>query len=238
MNHMKNWTVVNKGDRNLRVEITRKRMKRIVLQVHHDGSVHIHCPYSTPQYQIESFLEEKKDWLFKAYDKVLLEQRIKSTGTEGIVYIFGKKIKVETRQSINGKSSVRLDHDTMVFALACEEDREILFERFAKSRVENAIELLRNEYDVSICDAFSLIRPKISVRNMSSKWGSCTPKKATIRISSNLIHYPEECLKYVLLHEYVHLLVPNHSREFYGIVEKFMPDYKEAEKMLKGKFKV
>ena len=93
----------------------------------------------------------------------------------------------------------------------------------------------RPAYDTCICRNHHLQLPVITVRDMRSRWGSCTPSKGTIRISSRLIHYPEECLQYVLLHEYAHLLQANHSRAFYKIVQTYMPDYKEREKLLKGK---
>ena len=40
-------------------------------------------------------------------------------------------------------------------------------------------------------------------------------------------------LDYVLLHEYVHLIVPNHSERFYRIIEMRMPKYREIQKILR-----
>ena len=42
-----------------------------------------------------------------------------------------------------------------------------------------------------------------------------------------LIHYPVEFIEYVILHEFAHFVHPNHSRAFYALIEKYMPDYKE-----------
>jgi len=42
-----------------------------------------------------------------------------------------------------------------------------------------------------------------------------------------------QCLDYVLLHEYAHLLVPNHSKKFYDLVGSFMPDYRESIRLLR-----
>ena len=78
-----------------------------------------------------------------------------------------------------------------------------------------------------------LKEPEISIRYMTSKWGVCYPQKAKIVLSTRLIHYPVECMEYVLLHEYVHFLVPNHSRTFYDTVRRHMPDYAFRKKLLK-----
>ena len=68
---------------------------------------------------------------------------------------------------------------------------------------------------------------------MKSRWGVCFPNKHSITLSTRLIHYPVECFEYVLLHEYAHFLVPNHSKEFYEVIEKYMPDYKERIKKMR-----
>ena len=43
-----------------------------------------------------------------------------------------------------------------------------------------------------------------------------------------------EAIEYVVMHEIAHLIEMNHSKKFWGIVEKYMPDYKTRQKLLKG----
>ena len=45
---------------------------------------------------------------------------------------------------------------------------------------------------------------------------------------------PAECIEYVVLHEFAHFVHPNHSKDFYALVEKLMPDWKERREMLQG----
>ncbi len=66
---------------------------------------------------------------------------------------------------------------------------------------------------------------------MKSRWGSCIPAKQQITLNQNLIHYPIEFAEYVILHELVHFIQPNHSKAFYQIIEYYMPDYKERIKL-------
>lgn len=56
--------------------------------------------------------------------------------------------------------------------------------------------------------------------------GSCTSRQKTIRISSRLTKVPKWVLDYVLVHELAHLLEPNHSKAFWGLVN----EYKRAER--------
>ena len=73
----------------------------------------------------------------------------------------------------------------------------------------------------------------ISVRRMKTRWGSCTTKIGAIRINLDLIHYPDSCLDYILLHELLHIRVPNHGPKFRALMTKYMPDWKERRKMLR-----
>lgn len=72
----------------------------------------------------------------------------------------------------------------------------------------------------------------ISVRRMKTRWGSCTTKTGAIRINLDLIHYPDSCLDYILLHELLHIRVPNHGPRFKALMTRYMPDWKERRKLL------
>ena len=45
--------------------------------------------------------------------------------------------------------------------------------------------------------------------------------------------YPQKAIDYVIVHELAHIKHKNHSADFYKTVEKFFPDFREAEKLLK-----
>ncbi|HHH77593.1 MAG TPA: M48 family peptidase [Thermoplasmatales archaeon] len=59
------------------------------------------------------------------------------------------------------------------------------------------------------------------VTNQSSKSGSCTPATKTIRISDRVANMPPWVRDYVIIHELAHLVQPNHSREFWKLVNRY-----------------
>ena len=75
--------------------------------------------------------------------------------------------------------------------------------------------------------------PKIKFRNMTSQWGNCRPKQGILTFNKNLSFVPEECVRYVVCHEWTHFLVPNHSEAFYRELSKICPQWKERRKELK-----
>lgn len=74
--------------------------------------------------------------------------------------------------------------------------------------------------------------PEIRIRKMSSRWGSCIPKKQKITYNSLLIEQPLECVEYVVVHEFSHFVYPDHSKAFYDFVGQILPDWKGRRKRM------
>lgn len=96
-------------------------------------------------------------------------------------------------------------------------------EQFKKIVENNANELINTT---------GLIPRKIRIRNIKYAWGSCSNNK-NITINKKLISYSELAIRYVILHELCHLKYMNHSKDFWDLVQKYMPEYKKAKMELK-----
>ncbi|MCI8403121.1 MAG: M48 family metallopeptidase [Lachnospiraceae bacterium] len=83
-----------------------------------------------------------------------------------------------------------------------------------------------------IVAACGVARPHVTVRAMRTRFGSCSVGRGRITLNAVLIKAPLACAEYVVLHELAHFLYPNHSGEFYAFIERYMPDWKERERML------
>lgn len=73
---------------------------------------------------------------------------------------------------------------------------------------------------------------RITIRNQKTRWGSCSGK-GNLNFNCLLMLAPDEVVDYVVIHELCHLLEMNHSKAFWGQVEKVMPEYKTYKKWLK-----
>lgn len=73
---------------------------------------------------------------------------------------------------------------------------------------------------------------KVKLKDIKYAWGSCSSKK-NISINIQLATKEEQVIKYVVLHEMCHLKYMNHSKDFWNLVENYMPDYKIYKKKLK-----
>lgn len=67
---------------------------------------------------------------------------------------------------------------------------------------------------------------RISVKDLKSRWGSCSSKK-NLNFHYKLLFLPMELVDYVVTHELCHLQEMNHSKKFWTLVAKTIPDYKK-----------
>lgn len=71
----------------------------------------------------------------------------------------------------------------------------------------------------------------IVVKWMEKRWGSCTPKGKII-LNTELIKAPKGCIEYVIVHELCHLVHHNHSKAFFELQTKEMPDWEKWKERL------
>lgn len=75
--------------------------------------------------------------------------------------------------------------------------------------------------------------PQLKVKDMKTRWGVCHISKRTITLAQQLATKPLPAIEYVILHEYCHFVHANHQKEFWALVEQYMPDWKIRRAMLK-----
>jgi predicted metal-dependent hydrolase len=101
---------------------------------------------------------------------------------------------------------------------------------------ERALRLAARKYFKEKCPIFAekmgLEYGRISITGAKTRFGSCSSNK-NICFSYRLMTYPEEAREYVIVHELCHLVHMNHSRAFYALLERYMPDYKKRKALLK-----
>ena len=78
---------------------------------------------------------------------------------------------------------------------------------------------------------------RITITSAQKRFGSCN-QRGNICFAYRLILYPERAREYVAVHELAHLKHLNHSPEFYALVAKYMPDYKERRELLRVRYVV
>jgi predicted metal-dependent hydrolase len=63
------------------------------------------------------------------------------------------------------------------------------------------------------------------IKRMKTKWGSCNPQRGSIWLNLELAKKPVRCIEYIVVHELVHLLEPDHGDRFTALMDQFLPDW-------------
>lgn len=77
----------------------------------------------------------------------------------------------------------------------------------------------------------------VAIRSQKTLWGSCSGKK-NISLNYKLLFLEPHVVDYVLIHELCHTVYMNHSDQFWRLVSKFQPQYKEIDKSLNQAWKI
>ncbi len=76
----------------------------------------------------------------------------------------------------------------------------------------------------------------VRITSAKKRFGSCNAK-GNICYSYRLLQFPMEAIEYTVVHELAHRLQMNHSKHFYAIVARYLPDYKKRHALLLGRGK-
>lgn len=107
----------------------------------------------------------------------------------------------------------------------------MLIEKWYKEEAAKVFEERISEHSLTIAP-FHRKSIVLKQRNMKQQWGSCSTS-GKITLNTQLIKTPLECIDFVIMHELCHLVVMNHSKRFYAVMNSMMPDWKIRQAKLK-----
>ncbi len=74
---------------------------------------------------------------------------------------------------------------------------------------------------------------RITIRDQKTRWGSCSTS-GTLSFNWRLVIGPGDALRYVVIHELIHIRHHNHSRVFWAALAEAMPDWKRSATWLRA----
>ena len=205
-----------------------KQVKNINMRISSKGEVVVSANPFVPMEKIDDFVSSKVSWNVK-HQKSMQERSQKSMIDDKHIILFGNSLKI--RKTTGKYNHVSYDKDTLYVQCREQADPEKVIRQFLDKLCRDVFLDIATLTFRSLSD-YHLEFPDVKIRDMKSRWGSCTPAKNSITLNRKLIHYPFEFIEYVVLHEFVHFIQPNHSKAFYNIIENYMPDYKTRMEMV------
>lgn len=229
---------VSVGTNIINYNLTYKDVKNINLRIKVDGSVSVSAPRCVNALKIDDFVISKSEYILSSLEKFKKMQE------------FAPKPK----KYVSGESFNLLGSNLMLKVISAQKDEVFSDGVYLILNVRNTDDFAKKQrlvnkwikdktittYNEVANDVYKEFKkhnvsfPKIRIRKMSTRWGSCQPAKGIVTLNSRLIEAPRICIEYVLMHEFCHFIHPNHSKKFYSLLQTMMPDWKERKKLLES----
>lgn len=210
------------------VDLERTNNKNMYLKVTKDNSLLVTAPKRVPKRKVEEFvsanIEKFTEYLFKSQAKVLYSFQ------ENFVYLFGKKLNLIILSGFK-KENVSLKKTALYLEtkLGTDTEAEKLLFVFLKNQLLEYMTQSQKSYEKKM----NTVSHKIRVTDKTSTWGTNNIRTHSISYALRLVHYSKQVIDYVVVHELAHYFKPDHSKEFWDVVEKYYPTYKEIKKQLR-----
>ncbi|MEG1597429.1 MAG: YgjP-like metallopeptidase domain-containing protein [Bacilli bacterium] len=205
------------NDKVYQVITVKKKIKNIYIKILEDLTIEVSIPR-------RMLLAKTKDIVnnnLKAIEKMVNKQEIKNKFNEDFYYL-GNIYDIV--KSNNPKYQIGINKIFINFKL----DTDYFYKEEAK-----IIFLERLIYNYNLFSQ-KIEFPALKIRSMKTRYGVCNVKTKTITLNLSLIKTDVKYLDYVIIHELAHLVHPNHSKDFWNLVEENCHDYKQIRYEMKN----
>ena len=222
----------NKKPDSINYSLIKSSRKSIGIIVNSDGSVVVRAPQRATKKEIDEVINKRFDWILK-HIKRFEEQGpaySKREFVDGEKHLFlGKEYIM--RVTVGAFNNVTINGEFIDIECKNESFVKPLMEQWYRQKANKLMPQIITPIIDKFNSLYDISPNKISLKNMKSRWGSCS-SKANISMNIKLIKSTESCIEYVMAHELCHLIQMNHSKSYYSLLTEFMPDWRERKKNL------
>lgn len=212
----------------LSYKLVRSRRRSVALTVARDATLTVRAPLRTPIGFIESFLEEKLEWIRKTLTKVQEQTRERERRYEDGETFWYLGERYPLRVSEEATSPLTFSKGEFVMARSFHSRAKDVFswwyKRVAKKILLERVRFFARENNLSY--------KTIKVNSARTRWGSCSGK-GNLNFSFRLVMAPLSVIDYVVVHELAHLAHKNHSKTFWRAVSVMLPTFETERRWLK-----
>ena len=217
---------------NIEIQVTKKNIKNLHLSVlPPNGTVKISAPLEVSDDAIIAFASSRLTWIraqIATFEEHERESKREYVSGESF-YLFGKRYLLNTVQA--NKNNLEIQNDRIFLSLKQNKSNEQKI-NFVNNWYRDKLRIEIKRLLATWQEKTNLIPESWQIKDMKTKWGSCTKNKAKLWFNLQLVKKPIECIEYVVLHELIHLRVEKHNNEFKNLMHQYMPDWQERKNRL------
>ena len=188
-----------------------------------NGEVVVSAPWYLSNKQIQTVVSEKTNWIL---GKLKEYEERKNLGYENII-LFGKTYltKINFKHIKTPEVTLNTNSIDIILPISYKEKNissvidficNKLYTEIANQELEAILEKIRL--------TLKLAPENIEIKYMKNVLASCEEGE-TIIVNPELFKYKKEIIEYVIIHEFCHLKYKTHTKSFYSMIKKYVPNY-------------
>ena len=211
------------------INVVRKRIKNLHLGVYPpDGRVRVAAPLLVNDEAVRLFVITKLAWIKLHKDKFAGQERqsAREYVTGESHYFQGRRYRLNVMQyqghpriAIRNSSTI----DMFVTGEADSDYRKRLLSGWYRQHLKEQIPALIGKWE----PIMNVSVAEWGVKQMKTKWGTCSIKARRIWLNLELAKKPAHALEYIVVHELAHLLEKGHGDRFKRLMDQFLPQWRQ-----------
>ena len=209
-------------------QIIRSRRKTIAIMVSREGQVIVRAPLRAREDLIRKLVQEKEAWIREqldhvraAYPRYTPKQFAQGEQFYYLGVLYPLHIMPISRPALRFEGAFYL-------AQSAQPQARKAFERWYRAEAARLFTLRTAQ--LAALHGFQYQQIRITAAR--TRWGSCS-SRGTLSFAWRLVMAPPQVIDYVILHELAHTRIPNHSRQYWNLVQSIAPEFKSLRNWLK-----
>ncbi len=226
-----NQSMVQFGRTSISYAVERgRRQKTVAIAVDPVRGVRVRAPLQTPMSKLDDIVRRKAKWII---DRCRQHEDLPPRPTPR-EFVSGETFQYAGKQyrlKIVPRAQRKAEQVRLVGArLHVSGDRHVRdalvawYRERAQERLDARVPVWAERLDVSPA--------RILVREQRTRWGSADAN-GNLRFNWRIVQASTRLLDYVIAHELVHLIHPDHTRDFWATLGRVMPDYEARREKLR-----
>ncbi|KTD22097.1 zinc metalloprotease [Legionella lansingensis] len=212
------------------IEIQRKAIKNMHLRVYPpNGQVKVSAPFKFHLDDIRQQLEARLPWIHQQRKRLTTHQPQTFTTDETLNFM-GQPLRLLVHETTK-RSRILVDGEFIHLQMKTNgtiKEKQQLLQNWYRQQMKIILPDMIKKWESILNVAVN----RWGIKIMKTRWGSCNIRSRRIWLNLSLITKPLSCLEYVLVHEMIHLLETNHTKRFYALMDKFLPEWRVQQSLL------